>query len=145
MTEYPSSVPYATVSTVFDAKDFVNKTGSRYFIPICPLAKPNFSFLTSSTRSLDINLEAGYSELDSIIINIPPSYLPESLPKDINITTPFGTFSTTIKHEGNSIIYTEYIDIYSGKYPKEQYKDLKEFFSKISAAIKRKVTIKRQD
>lgn len=141
--EDKSSLPSCSLSADFVAADFVNKTGTRIFIPACPLEKGSYNMLSSNTRIQDIEVNNGFSESDSIIINIPESYAAESLPKDITLKTPFGKFETQAKQDGNKIIYIQNIDIFTGRYNKEQYKDIKAFFAEITAATKRKLVLRK--
>jgi hypothetical protein len=70
-------------------------------------------------------------------------YTLESLPKDISLTTDFGAFSSQSVLDGNKIIYIQNTDIFSGRYSKDRYKEIKDFFGEIAAAIKRKVVVKK--
>lgn len=140
LTELPS----ALLSSDFETKDFANKTGARMFIPICPLKKTNFNVFSSSERTLDIVLSSGFSECDTIVINIPQSFTAESLPKDISLVTPFGKLSTVTKKENNKIIYTQDIHIMAGRYDKDQYQEIKAFFSEITSAVKRNLVLKKE-
>lgn len=142
-TENRNSQPYSDYTVSFEAKDFANKTGSRFFVPICPLSKQSFNSLTSSSRTFDIYRESGYTEKDTIIIELPQSYLVENLPKDIDLKTEFGNFQSNVKTDGNQIVYTQCIEIIPGRFDKTKYNDLKDFYAQISAALKRKIAIKK--
>lgn len=143
VSEDRSSLPSCTLSANFEAEDFVNKTGMRLFASVCPLRKGNYNIFTSSTRKQDIVIENGYSDSDSITFNIPETYAIESLPKDISIETPFGKLKTQCKVEDRKIIYIQNIDIFTGKYDKSSYNEIKSFFSEINSAIKRKLVLKK--
>lgn len=143
VSEHKSSLPSCTLSANFEAEDFVNKTGTRLFASVCPLRKGNYNIFTSSTRQQDIVIENGYSDCDSITFNIPETYTIESLPKDISIETPFGKLKTQCKVEDHKIIYIQNIDIFTGRYDKSSYNEIKSFFSEINSAIKRKLVLKK--
>ncbi|MBK5722807.1 DUF3857 domain-containing protein [Dysgonomonas sp. Marseille-P4677] len=143
VTENKTTSPSCSLSADFSAQDFVNKTGTRLFIPICPLNKGSYNIFSSNVRNLDIQINNGFSESDSITINIPKSYTVESLPKDISVKTPFGILKAQIKIDGNKIVYTQNIDIFTGKYSKENYNEIKAFFAEISQATKRKLVLKK--
>lgn len=140
-----SDLPSSNIKASFEASDYANKTGNRLFIPLCPLSKISSGLFTSSTRKADILFETGFSDKDTIVFNIPETYIPESLPKNIKLDTPYGSFETIIKQEGNQITYTQDIDVYSGRYSSSEYKEIKDFFSQISTAVKRKLVIKKQE
>lgn len=142
-SEVKSELPSCTLSSTFEAPDYANKTGSRLFVPICPLRKTNYNVFSASKREHDIDLIRGFSESDTIVIQVPEMYVAESLPKDIELETDFGIFKSSISFENNKISYSQYTEIYPGRYGKERYKDLKDFFVKINNAINRKVVVKK--
>lgn len=143
VSENRSALPSCTLTANFEASDFTNKTGTRIFAPICPLKKGNYNIFTSTSRTQDIEISDGYSEADIITFTIPESYTTESLPKDLSIQTPFGTLTTKCVVDGNKVVYTQNIDISSGRYNKDQYKEIKTFFTEINSAVKRKLVLKK--
>ena len=142
-SEERSSMPSCTMVTEVVVGDLANKTGNRLFISACPLKKVNLNKFSSEKRVYDIEIDQGYSENDTIIFNIPELYTIESLPKDVNIETPYGLFKATAKQEGNQIIYIQNTDIYSGRYDKDKYPDIKKFFSQIMTAIKGRMVLRK--
>jgi hypothetical protein len=143
VSENKSPFPSCSMSIGFMANDFINKTGTRLFATVCPLKKDNYNVFSSGTRNQDIEIADGYSETDSVTFNIPESYTVESLPKNISLKTPFGIFETECKADGNKIVYTQNIDIFTGKYDKSKYKEIKAFYSEINSAVKRKLVLKK--
>ena len=141
--ENKSSMPSCTLTTTIDAGEFANRTGSRLFVPVCPLDKREFSVFTSNNRNLDIVVNQGYSQADTIIYNIPEGYNMESTPKDISIKSPFGTFKTSVRQEGNQVIYIQNTDVFSGRHDKAVYPLFKAFYEKISSASKQKIVLKK--
>lgn len=142
-SEVRSERPSCTISANIEVDDYGNTTGSRLFIPICPLNKINFNFFSAEKRVFDIYFEEGYYWSDSITINIPDSYTIESLPKDINLKTKFGHHNTSISVDGNKIIYSQKMALYKGRYPNTDYKELKNFLRQLQNSIKRRVTLKK--
>lgn len=143
VSEDKSAFPSTRLEASFEAPDFANQTGSRLFIPACPFAKLSFNVLTASTRNFDIDLKTGFSESDTIIITVPQSYTLESLPKDLDVNTLFGSIKTQATMEGSKITYIQSIDIISGLYNRSQYAEVKDFFAQITAAVKRNVVLKK--
>ncbi|MFV0331897.1 MAG: DUF3858 domain-containing protein, partial [Dysgonomonas sp.] len=143
VSENRSALPSCTLTANFEASDFTNKTGTRIFAPICPLKKGNYNIFTSTSRTQDIEISDGYSEADIITFTIPESYTTESLPKDLSIQKPFGTLTTKCVVDGNKVVYIQNIDISSGRYNKDQYKEIKTFFTEINSAVKRKLVLKK--
>lgn len=141
--ENRSAIPSAHLDARFTGNDFVNKTGNRMFLPVCPINKGSYSMFSAAERVHDIEIDASFFESDTIIVRIPDQYTTESLPKDIDRETPFGLLRTRIKHEGSEIMYIQDINIFKGKYDKSAYPEIKAFFAEINSAIKRKLVLKK--
>lgn len=145
ISENKSDLPSCSMTTDFEAEDFANKTGSRLFIPLCPLKKSNFNLPANEKRLYDIIINDGYSMTDSIIYNIPDKYMAESLPKNINLETPFGKLKVQIVKKDDQIIFTQHVTIYGGRYDKSNYKDIRHFYSQITSASKLKFVLKKTE
>lgn len=143
-SEQQSVVPWCRLEVDFDAADFASKTGSRLFIPLCPLNKGGLSMFSSEKREWDIEVQNGYCESDTIEFALPESYVLESFPKDINLESSIGKFKAETKQLENRLIYTQYIEINTGRYNKDDYASIKEFFSQISVAQKRRLVLKHE-
>ena len=144
--ENVSERPDCTIEADFTAVDAINKTGVRMFIPLLPLTKSGFDIFRTKTREYEIVINYGYSEIDSIIINIPRDFRIESLPKPVNLTTPFGTFTASLeKNSDTSVIYKQYINIYRGRYDKSKYDELRDFYHQISSTTKKRLVIKKEE
>lgn len=143
VSDNKSELPSCSLSANFEAADYTNKTGTRLFASACPLKKGNYNIFTAATRKQDIVINYGYSESDTITFHIPESYTVESSPKDISVKTPYGILETQCKTEGNKVVYTQNIDIFSGRYDKALYKDIKAFYNEINSAIKRKLVLRK--
>lgn len=143
-SEVRSEKPICTIEADFSADEVINKTGARIFIPLSPLKKGNFDVFKARTRVADIVINYAYREMDSIVINIPPNYEIESLPKGGILVTPFGTFLSSVeKKDATTLIYTQLIDIYRGRYDKEKYEEIKKFYKAIADAAKKKMVVRK--
>ena len=143
--EDKTSMPSCTLTTDFDAGEFANKTGSRLFVPACPLNKNRFSVFSSKNRNHDIAINNGYSQADTIIYNLPKGYVLESSPKDISVETPYGTFRSSVKQEDGQIIYSQNTVVFTGKYDKSEYSSYKAFYDQIANASKQRFVLKKAE
>lgn len=143
-SENKTAYPSINLTTDFHASDFANVTGSRIFLPLCPLNKGRFNMFSATKRNLDIHISRGYSETDTIMITLPESYSVESMPKNVDIKSSFGTYSSNISQVDNKIIYIQNIDIFTGDYDKSLYSEIKGFFSRINSELKKKMVVKKQ-
>lgn len=141
-----SDHPSCTLEANFTATNYVTKTGQRLFIPLIPSKKSYFDVLKAKERVHDVVIGYGYSERDSIAINLPENYTIESIPKNELIVTPYGNMVIVIKKlSENQITCTTYIEIKEGRYSRDQYDEIKNFFNKIVATNRVKMVAKKNE
>ncbi|MCL1944076.1 MAG: DUF3857 domain-containing protein [Candidatus Azobacteroides sp.] len=138
-----SADPEIKIDYDFIAEDFANRSSNRLFFPICPIKKIDYNIFSSSKREHDIKINNGYNDSDSINIQIPEGYSPESLPNDITVTTPYGIYISKIKYEDGKLKHFQNIQIFRKRHSKDDYKNIKTFFEKINESINRSVVIKK--
>jgi len=143
--EDKSSMPSCTLTAGFEAEEFANRTGTRMFIPACPLHKREFGVFSAKNRNLDIVINNGYSQADTIIYNLPEGYVLESSPKDISVKTQYGTFEASAKQEEGKVIYSQNIDVFTGIYDKSEYSAYKAFYDQITNASKQRFVLKKSE
>ena len=133
-----------TVNAEVKSQRYATVTGQRLFVPICPIHNGYTVPATLDDRKEDIYLENGYLDEDEIVITIPDGYDVEACPKDFEQLQPFGSFSFTIKREGNDIHVRNRLLMKSGTYDKALYSQLVEFIKAISSTYGQKVVLKKQ-
>lgn len=143
VAENKSSRPSVLFEGKFNAPGYINKTGARLFVPICPLQKGQFNRFSASERFLDIDLRYGYTDQDTVVFTIPDGFVIESLPKDVIEETKYGVLKTHAEKIGNTVVYTQTIVMHKGLFPKEEYAEIKAFFQKINGALKQKMVLKK--
>lgn len=143
-SEDKSSLPSCLLTANFQSANFANRTGSRLFVPLSPLYKGTLTMFSAEKREWDIEIDTGFSETDTIIYTLPQSYVLESLPKNIDLSSAIGSFKTEIKQNGNKVICIQKIDINSGHYSKDLYPEIKIFYNQLSASLKRKLVLRRE-
>lgn len=145
-SEELSDLPSCTLAMDYEAYNFVNKSGKRMFIPLLPLKKSFFSILTSNNRELDIEIDDGFSQSDSIVINIPEGYVVESMPKPTLLLTPYGTLiSKAEKKDVNTIVYSQHISVFAGRYDKSKYEEIKNFYKGVAGSTKAKIVVRKEE
>lgn len=138
--------PSCSLEADFTATNYVTKTGQRLFIPLIPSKKSYFNVFKAKERVHDIVIGYGYSERDSIAVNLPEDYTIESMPKNELVITPYGSMVIAInKLSENQITCTTYIEIKEGRYSRDEYDEIKSFFNKIVATNKMRMVAKREE
>ncbi|MEL7220980.1 MAG: DUF3857 domain-containing protein [Bacteroidota bacterium] len=123
------------------AARYASKAGKRLFVPlnlICP--KTDTPDLVAE-RKYPVVLQYGYTKESTIAFDLPAGYGVESVPKDISLTTPFGTYEMTTKQENNQLIYHRKLVIYAKEQPAETYTDFREFYTAIVKADASKMVL----
>jgi hypothetical protein len=125
--------PISTENLTIDAPYYASIQGKRLFIVPNILSKTSYKLDIDSSRIADFNLSTDMEEVDTIVINIPAGYKLENMPKNINISKPYGSYKTEYKVEENKIYYlrsrTRLRNIYSGKMFNEYVKDINAIYN----------------
>jgi transglutaminase-like putative cysteine protease len=97
---------------------------------------------TVADRRLPLYINRGYTDEDQITYHLPEGYTLEYKPKDIELKSTYGSFSTTITHKGNDLIYTRKFVLNSGRHPAKDYPAFADFMNGAASADRRKVILK---
>ena len=142
VTEKADSLPTLTEQYTLQAM-YGNKNGNRLFIPINPFREEPFQ-LPKKPKKYDIYINYGYLDNDTINIQIPENYQVENIPKDINLTFPFGHIQSKIEMKENEMIVTQSLFVKKGIYSISQIEEFKKFSESIKKAYNGKIILKKQ-
>ncbi|MEH6535384.1 MAG: DUF3857 domain-containing protein [Psychroserpens sp.] len=124
------------------SSSFAKKSGKRL------LFQPNlFNRITNiptryETRTLDFEIERGYTDEDEFVIKIDPALKIEAMPKPVEISNQFGVYKFSIeKRSENELVYKRTQVLNKGYFPKEDYDDFRSFMSAIVKHDKTKVVL----
>jgi hypothetical protein len=137
-------IPNALETISLSTPTFATKTGSRLFIPI-----NIFNQITSipervEERKMPVYRSYAYLDKDSVILQLPKGFKPESIPQGKNLTSDFGEYNSSVALQGDQLIYTRELKMNRGTWPKERYSALVEFYSAIVSADKVKFVMKEE-
>ncbi|MBC8753299.1 DUF3857 domain-containing protein [Kordia sp. YSTF-M3] len=83
-------------------------------------------------RKFPLEIQRGYYDTDDYEIKLPSDYEIEAIPDNVTYETKFGSYSFTItKKDDQTLQYKREIKINDGLYPKEEYKNYRNFMKKI--------------
>jgi hypothetical protein len=85
--------------------------------------------------------EEEYTDIDSTEIKLPSGYQPESVPAPAMIDSKFGRYVSSIKVEGDKIVYYRSMEKYGGRYPAAEYNNLVKFREQVYKADRNKVVL----
>ena len=143
--ENKSKVPEVEEKLNLYVSNYATITGKRLFIVPNVMSRSNTKLKTDEERKYDIILHDEYRNIDSVEIEIPKGYEPESLPQPASIETKFGKYYNSTKLSNNKIYYYRTMEQYSGRFPAKDYADLVKFYDAIYKADRNKVVLVKNE
>jgi transglutaminase-like putative cysteine protease len=139
--ETKSTIP--EIGEILDMKveNYATVTGKRLFLVPNIMNRFSRRLTADDNRKFDIVLKMEYAEVDSTEIIIPNGYVPESIPQDISISSPFGNYQCHISLQGNKVTYHRRLERFSGIFPAAKYNDLVSFYDRIYKADRNKLVL----
>lgn len=124
---------YATISgkRLFIVPNLLNKAGSPY------VAEPE--------RKYDFFFDFSYRDVDSVVIELPEGYTMEAMPAPVSLKTEFGLFATSLKLEGNKLLYRREREQYSGRYKPEKAEAIAQFYAAMHKADNARVVLVKKE
>ena len=143
INEAKEVIPMIDIQYTIETEQYGNKTGNRLFIP-ANIFRKGFTTPDLKQRVQDIHINYGYLDTDSICLQIPEGYTIESLTKTCQVTSSFGSFSSSLMIKDKEICIIHRLLMHRGIYPKEIYKDFLEFRKQIAAQYSSKIILKKE-
>jgi hypothetical protein len=120
---------------------YASLTGKRLFLAPNVMTRFGQKLATDSLRRYPIELGIAYSNTDSVEIDLLPGYEPESLPADVDLSTPFGSYRSTTKLKDGKVFYFRQMESYGGRFAADQYQQLVKFQETIYKADRVKLVL----
>ncbi|MCK8480845.1 DUF3857 domain-containing protein [Psychroserpens algicola] len=124
------------------SSSYATKSGKRF------LVQPNaFNRVTGiptryKNRTLDFEIDRGFTDTDEFIIKIDPTLKIEAMPDDVSISNAYGSYQFSLeKISENELLYKRKYVLNKGYYPKEDYKAFRAFISQIVKHDKTKIVL----
>lgn len=124
-------IPSIAERIILSSNTFASKTGKRLFF------KPNFInkatiVPSNQNRNYEIVIKNSFSTNDSYAYNIPIGYKPESIPKNVNLSSPFGTYNFKVEYsEGVIHLSRNYVQE-SGTFSASSYTECYNFYNLVN-------------
>ena len=141
--EQKSSKPIITESLQIEVSDYATITGKRLFVIPNVMARSKSRIMNDTSRKYDIVIPYGYHDVDSVEIQLPTGYKAEAIPQPSQINSPFGTYRSSVKLEGNKLVYLRQVDYINGRFPATAYADFVKFYESMYKADRGKVVLSK--
>ena len=130
------SDPSTTENITLNAAEFASVGDNRVNFRINPVNRISEEDIPPQVhnRRTDVYMNDGYTVEDEITYTLPPGYHLDSMPLTTDVKKPFGSFSASMKIEGNKLTYKRKLVLVNGTYPKDSYQDLVDFFQSAADA-----------
>ena len=138
-------LPVITEKISISATGYAQLTGKRLFVVPNIMNKWDTKLQADTARVYDIDLSEEKVESDSVIIEIPAGYRPESLPKPADFKTPYGSYQSIATCTVNKITYVRKLEINKGRFPAKDYQSLVKFYEDIYKADRAKVVLVKSE
>lgn len=129
--EAMEKLPSIEETVSFTAKDYASASGKRLFINPNVLSVSATKIKNAENRKFDFDLRYAFTDYDTVRIDVPKGYHPESIPANVAVKMPLGEYRSAVKITEGKILYTRYCMITNGKMPASNAKEVSEFFDKI--------------
>lgn len=143
--EQKSPEPSIDFNYTVSCNRYGTRTGKRLFLPVNIFHRSFLVPTDSVGRTQEVCIRYGYTDIDSIRIDLPEGYDVESLPVTQRLETSFGTFRSSIHREGRSLHVVQRLCIRRGTYPKEQYARYLEFRKKVASQYGARIIVCRKE
>ena len=117
------------------------KGGDKLFLVLNQINRKESVPLKVENRKTPFAVPFSYNDEDEITYTLPAGYKVEFMPKDIVITSEFGSYTAKFLTKDNTIVYTRTQTMSDKKYPAEKYNEYVDFYKKIYQADKQKAVL----
>ena len=107
------------------------------------VGRRNELWLTDAKRTSPVELDSAALK-ETAVFNLPAGFTVDEMPDAMDLTTPFGKYSTKYEVKGQQLIFTRSLSTSRSTVPVEKYAEVKDFFTKIKAAEQSPVVLIRK-
>ena len=143
--EIKGEIPVVDETLALTASNYATVTGRRIFIEPNIFTRYHRKLSPVDTRRHDIVMSLEFTDIDTTEITLPTGFAPEAIPADVKVDSKFGTYSSSVKLEGNKLVYYRRMEHYSGRFAPDQYNSLVKFYETIYKADRNKVVLVKKE
>ncbi len=144
-SEQKSTLPAVQETLDITVSNYATVTGKRLFITPNIMTKFNTKLLPDKERKYDLEFSMAFIDTDTSEVILPAGFVSESMPKDVAISCKFGKYSSSVKVEGNKLIYYRNFETVSGHFPPSDYAELVKFYDAVYRADRNKVVLVKNE
>lgn len=135
-------IPSANENLRINVKNYASVSSGRLFLKPNLLNQKKQIPKRLKNRKSNINLRFPYTDIDTLIYELPNNLIPEYIPDTLEYESEFGNFTAETKVENHKLFYIRKLIMYKGTFPAADYNDLRKFFKLIASSDKQSCVFK---
>lgn len=140
-----SSLPEVDENLKINVANYATFSGRRLFLTPNVMNRAGTRHTPSETRTCDYVFDNPYTDIDSVEISIPTGYKLEAQMPETSIKTAYGTYTASVKLQGDKIFYYRKIERFSGRFPAKEGPQIAKFFDDVYKADRARVVLVRTE
>jgi hypothetical protein len=96
-----------------------------------------------SERTQPVWLGSPWSEVDTLVYELPPGFSVESSPEPVHLETAFGRYDASIEEHGGNLHYRRHLSVDMDTIPADDYADFRSFLQAIAMSDHDKVALRK--
>jgi transglutaminase-like putative cysteine protease len=126
--------PSITETININFENYLTSINNKYILTLNCTNRINNSFTSSRNRQADIEFRNEFTEIDSLVYQVPGSLKLESIPEPADFSSPFGSYKSEVVTGENNLIYIRTLHINKGVFSAASYSELVDFIDRIVVA-----------
>ncbi len=124
------------------ARAYANKAGNKLFVPLNAFQRITSKPAIDNDRKQSINFYREFVYKDEYTIQIPKAYTIESIPKPIEIESPFGIYKiSATKVSNNEVFFKRSLHLNDGSFDANKYDEFRSFMRRLKKGDNQKMVI----
>ncbi len=143
--EFRNRIPAVDEYLTISSPSYASVSGKRMFIVPNIFNKSSVKLENEKPRTFPIEFELPYRDVDSVFITVPAGYQPESVPKNVNLSSKFGNYSITYIVQPGKVTCVRLKESMHSNFPPEDYPLFVSFHNDIFKADRQRVVLLKQE
>jgi hypothetical protein len=127
------------------APNYASVSGRRLFIAPNVFNRSRTRLPADSVRKSDYITDQAYTDIDSAQISVPSGYQPEAMPRDVAIESKFGHYRSSVRFDGDKLVYYRYLQQSADRFPPSDYTALVKFYEQLYQSDNQRVVLVKKE
>lgn len=136
-------IPKSEIDVSILKPNFGKLVGDRMLVTPFVFNKIDEFRLIQENRKHPLYLPEAFLQKEEVILTIPEGYIVEKMAKDISIETEYGNYNLSFRIDKNDIHCYRKLKVNKGRYPAEEYDEIKNYFDRVLHNDQRRIVLKK--